>query len=117
LYQPKDVPRGRVSEQWYCSKVTAKWRRCFVYTPPDYDINAKARYPVLYLQHGMGEDETGWIFQGRANLILDNLIAAKQAVPMIIVMDSGYASRLGGPAPQTPGTPGRGAAYSVLARS
>ena len=56
-----------------------------------------ARYPVLYLQHGMGEDETGWIFQGHANLILDNLIAEKKAVPMIIVMDNGYASRPAGP--------------------
>ena len=55
------------------------------------------RYPVLYLQHGSGEDETGWIFQGHANLILDNLIAEKKAVPMIIVMDNGYASRPAGP--------------------
>ena len=77
------------------SKVTGAWRRCFVYTPPDYDTNPGTRYPVLYLQHGSGEDETGWIFQGRANFILDNLIAARKAKPMIIVMDNGYASRAG----------------------
>ena len=74
----------------------------------DYDADASARYPVLYLQHGSGEDETGWTFQGHANLILDNLIAEKKAVPMIIVMDNGYASApagLFGPsAPRGPGT-------------
>jgi enterochelin esterase-like enzyme len=88
FYQPKDVPRGRVSEQWYYSKVTAKWRRCFVYTPPDYGTNVKAKYPVLYLLHGWGEDETGWYTQGRVDFIMDNLIAARKAKPMIIVMDN-----------------------------
>jgi enterochelin esterase family protein len=88
FYQPKDAPRGRVSEQWYYSKVTAKWRRCFVYTPPDYDKNSKAKYPVLYLLHGWGEDETGWYTQGHVDFIMDNLIAAKKAKPMIIVMDN-----------------------------
>jgi enterochelin esterase-like enzyme len=95
FYQPKDVPHGEVRIRWYLSKVTGAWRRCFVYTPPGYDTNPRARYPVLYLQHGMGEDETGWIFQGRANFILDNLIAAKKAKPMIVVMDNGYARRAG----------------------
>jgi para-nitrobenzyl esterase len=93
----KDVPHGDVRIRTYHSKVTGQWRRCFVYTPPDYDNNPSARYPVLYLQHGSGEDETGWIFQGHANLILDNLIAEKKAVPMLIVMDNGYASRPSGP--------------------
>jgi len=100
------VPHGDVRIRIYHSKVTGQWRRCFVYTPPDYDSNAQARYPVLYLQHGSGEDETGWIFQGHANLILDNLIAAKKAVPMIVVMDNGYASRPAnpfGPAPAAGG--------------
>ena len=96
-YLTKDVPHGDVRIRTYRSKVTGQWRRCFVYTPPDYDANPVARYPVLYLQHGMGEDETGWIFQGHANLILDNLIAEKKAVPMIIVMDNGYASRPAAP--------------------
>ncbi len=72
-------------------------RRAFIYTPPGYDQDTATRYPVLYLQHGMGEDESGWIFQGHANLILDNLIAEKKAVPMIIVMDNGYASAPSGP--------------------
>jgi enterochelin esterase-like enzyme len=100
-YSYKEVPHGEVRIRPYLSKVTGQWRRCFVYTPPDYDANTKARYPVLYLQHGSGEDETGWTFQGRANIILDNLTAAKKAVPMIIVMDNGYASRPGAAAPDS----------------
>lgn len=87
----KEVPHGLVSENIYFSKVTNSFRRCFIYTPPGYNEGTKARYPVLYLQHGSFEDETGWSAQGKANLILDNLIASKQAAPMIIVMDNGYA--------------------------
>jgi len=87
----KNVPHGLVSENIYFSKLTNSFRRCFVYTPDGYNENTKMRYPVLYLQHGSFEDETGWSSQGRANLILDNLIASKKAVPMIIVMDNGYA--------------------------
>nr|WP_294782203.1 alpha/beta hydrolase-fold protein [uncultured Flavobacterium sp.] len=87
----KNVPHGLVSENIYFSKLTNSFRRCFVYTPDGYNENTKTRYPVLYLQHGSFEDETGWSSQGRANLILDNLIASKKAVPMIIVMDNGYA--------------------------
>jgi enterochelin esterase-like enzyme len=60
FYQPKNVPHGEIRERWYFSKVTNLWRQCFVYTPPDYDTNKSARYPVLYLQHGGGEDERGW---------------------------------------------------------
>jgi enterochelin esterase family protein len=86
-YLPKDVPHGQVSQRWYLSKVTGKWRRCYVYTPPDYEAG-KSRYPVLYLLHGWGENEQGWHTQGHADLILDNLIAAKKAKPMIIVMDN-----------------------------
>ena len=87
-YAAKEVPHGRVSQQRYFSKVTGKWRRSFVYTPPDYDTNTRGRYPVLYLLHGWGEDETGWYRQGHVDLILDNLIAAGKAKPMIIVMDN-----------------------------
>ena len=87
FYQPKEVPHGRVSEQWYLSKVTDKWRRCFVYTPPGYD-GGKNKYPVLYLLHGWGEDETAWFNQGRVDYIMDNLVAEKKAKPMIIVMDN-----------------------------
>lgn len=82
-------------EHWYLSKTTGTWRRVFVYTPPGYDKDSKLRYPVLYLQHGGGEDETGWIRQGHANFILDNLIAAKSCKPMILVMANGYARRAG----------------------
>jgi enterochelin esterase-like enzyme len=98
----KDVPHGQVRNFRYFSKTVGAWRRAFVYTPPDYDTNAKRRYPVLYLQHGGGEDETGWPKQGRVDLILDNLIAEKQAVPMIIVMDKGYAMKPGELPPQPP---------------
>jgi len=87
----KMVPHGLVSENIYFSKLTGSFRRCFVYTPESYNQDAKLRYPVLYLQHGSFEDETGWPSQGKANLILDNLIALKKAVPMIVVMDNGYA--------------------------
>jgi len=93
FYSLKKVPHGQVRENLYFSEITQSWRRCFVYTPPGYESDISARYPVLYLQHGMGEDETGWSVQGRANLILDNLIAEERAVPMIIVMDRGYASK------------------------
>ncbi|WP_369013908.1 alpha/beta hydrolase-fold protein [Flavobacterium anhuiense] len=91
FFSLKNVPHGLVSENIYFSKLTNSFRRCFVYTPEDYNENTKMRYPVLYLQHGSFEDETGWSAQGKANLILDNLIASKKAVPMIIVMDNGYA--------------------------
>ena len=86
-YSARDVPHGQVSQRWYYSKVTGKWRRCYVYTPPDYDAG-KTRYPVLYLLHGWGENEQGWQTQGHADFILDNLIAEKKAKPMIIVMDN-----------------------------
>ena len=84
----KNVPHGTVRQQWYFSKVTGAWRRAYVYTPPDYDTTAKAKYPVLYLLHGWGEDEEGWHVQGHVDAILDNLIAAKTARPMIVVMDN-----------------------------
>jgi len=92
-YSIQDVPHGQVREVWYNSKVTGTWRHALVYLPPDYDEKIKKRYPVLYLQHGGGEDETGWIRQGRANFILDNLIAAGECRPMIVVMAYGYARR------------------------
>jgi enterochelin esterase-like enzyme len=109
FYALKDVPHGQVRENLYFSKITNAWRRCFVYTPPDYDKNTTSRYPVLYLQHGMGEDETGWAVQGKANLILDNLISEKKANPMIIVIDKGYASKPSQTAAQNSGPPTRGA--------
>jgi enterochelin esterase family protein len=78
------------------SKITGQHRRAYVYTPPGYDRDATARFPVLYLQHGAGENETSWTWQGKANLILDNLIAEGKARPMIVVMDHGYAARADG---------------------
>ena len=77
-YAIQDVPHGQVREVWYFSKVTGTWRHALVYTPPGYDEQTKERYPVLYLQHGGGEDETGWVRQGHANVILDNAIAEKR---------------------------------------
>jgi len=88
FYTQRNVPRGQVRQVWYDSKVTAKWRRAYVYTPPDYDTNIKAKYPVLYLLHGWGENEQGWHVQGHVDIIMDNLIAEKKARPMIIVMDN-----------------------------
>ena len=89
FYALKNVPHGQVREHIYYSEVNKAMRRCFVYTPPGYDKNIKKRYPVLYLQHGGGENETGWSSQGRANLIMDNLIAEGKAKSFIIVMDNG----------------------------
>lgn len=106
-YLPKDVPHGDLRAHWYLSKTTGLWRRAYVYTPPDYDRNARVRYPVLYLQHGAGEDERGWGIQGKMNFIMDNLIAEKKAKPMIVVMDCGYANRPGEQPAQ--GNGGRGA--------
>jgi len=109
FYSIKDVPHGEVREAWYHSNTTNSWRHLVIYTPPDYDTNLKARYPVLYLQHGSGEDETGWVKQGKTNFILDNLIASGRAKPMIIVMSNGYAIKPGAvaqvPAPGQPGGP------------
>ncbi len=89
FYALKNVPHGQVCEHLYFSKTNNNIRRCFVYTPPEYDKDITKRYPVLYLQHGGGEDETGWSNQGKANLIMDNLIAEGKAKPFIIVMDNG----------------------------
>jgi enterochelin esterase-like enzyme len=105
FYALKDVPHGLVSENIYFSKLTNLWRRCFVYTPAGYNENTKTRYPVLYLQHGSFEDETGWATQGKANLILDNLIADKKAIPMIVVMDNGYANKPSNGAPDNNSRP------------
>ena len=102
FYQAKDVPHGLVRIHPYHSKIQDATRRAFVYTPPGYD-SSTLRYPVLYLQHGAGEDETGWSSQGRVNFIMDNLIAEGKAKPMIIVMENG-----GGSALFVKGAPGAG---------
>ena len=90
FYGVKDVPHGQLRQTLFYSKSTEAVLRCFVYTPPDYEKDPTKRYPVLYLQHGGGEDETGWGSQGHAGLILDNLIADGKAKPFIIVMADSY---------------------------
>ena len=84
----RDVPHGSVSWEFYWSKALNTWQRCLVYLPPDY-FSGSADYPVLYLQHGAGENETSWVFNGKAAHIMDNLIADGKAVPFVIVMNDG----------------------------
>jgi enterochelin esterase-like enzyme len=98
FYALKDVTHGKVQQILFPSKSTNTSRRAFVYTPPDYDKDQTKRYPVLYLQHGWGEDETAWSNQGHANLIMDNLIAEDKTKPFIIVMTYGMTNdvRIGG---------------------
>ena len=92
FYALKNVPHGKVEQILFWSPSTNTARRAFVYTPPSYTKDEKVRYPVLYLQHGWGEDETAWSNQGRANLIMDNLIAEGKIKPFIIVMTYGMTN-------------------------
>ncbi|MBN2320364.1 MAG: esterase [Acidobacteria bacterium] len=94
FYALKDVPHGRVQQILFPSKSTNTSRRAFVYTPPGYDKDPSKRFPVLYLQHGWGEDETAWSNQGRANLIMDNLIAEGKIKPFLIVMTYGMTNEI-----------------------
>ena len=94
FYALKDVPHGRVQQILFPSESTNTSRRAFVYTPPDYDKDLTKRYPVLYLQHGWGEDETAWSNQGHANLIMDNLIAEGKTKPFLIVMTYGMTNEI-----------------------
>ena len=106
FFAVKGVPHGSVRAEWYFSKTTGETRKILVYTPPGYD-QSNERYPVLYLQHGYGEDEAGWSDQGHENFILDNLIAAHKAKPMIIVNENGMTGVHFQPPP--PPRPGSGA--------
>ncbi|HJS06242.1 MAG TPA: alpha/beta hydrolase-fold protein, partial [Pirellulales bacterium] len=112
FYAAKNVPHGQLREILFFSKSTDSTRRAFVYTPPGYDQESDKRYPVLYLQHGWGENEYGWGVQGRANLIMDNLIAEGKAKPFIIVMTYGMTNDipLGGGRRGRGPAPGGGAA-------
>ncbi len=110
FYLPKDVPHGDIRAHYYFAKSTGQTRRCFVYTPPSYDTNLAVRYPVLYLQHGMGEDARGWQTQGRVGFTLDNLIAEGKAKPMLVVMDDG------GITPGAMSGPGRGGGIGMKFR-
>jgi len=100
FYALRNVPHGRLCEINYFGKTCNTNRHCFVYTPPDYDKDVNRRYPVLYLQHGFNEGESGWGAQGHAGLILDNLLAEGKARPFIIVMENGGIS--GGPGGRGP---------------
>ena len=91
-YALRDVPHGQIRELYIRSSVTGQHRHIFVYTPPMYDKDRRTRYPVLYLQHGYTENETGWSNQGRCGFIMDNLIADGKCVPFIIVMENGEIS-------------------------
>jgi enterochelin esterase family protein len=93
FYDIKNVPHGEVRSFYYWSKTFGETRHAYIYTPPGYDNDKKKRYPVLYLQHGMGEDRRAWPNQGRTNFILDNLIAEGKAKPMIVVMEDGGIAR------------------------
>lgn len=94
FYALKDVPHGKVEQILFPSKSTNTSRRAFVYTPPGYNKDQSKKYPVLYLQHGWGEDETAWSNQGHANLIMDNLIAEGKIEPFLIVMTYGMTNEI-----------------------
>jgi enterochelin esterase family protein len=116
FYATKDVPHGHQSMVLFFSKSMNKLQRCYVYTPPEYEKDTTQRFPVLYLQHGGGEDESSWGNQGKANLIMDNLLAEGKCKPFIIVMASsvipgsmnGSGDRLEQPGPGGAGAGGRG---------
>lgn len=91
-YALRNVPHGDIRIKKYFSRVTNSWRQFYIYTPPAYDSAVTTSFPVLYILHGGGEDETGWATQGKTDLILDNLIAAGKAKPMLIVMMDGNMS-------------------------
>jgi enterochelin esterase-like enzyme len=97
FYALKNVPHGQLREVYYFSKSSNTNRHAFVYTPPDYDKDTAKRYSVLYLQHGAGEDETGWGRQGYTGFIMDNLLAEGKAKPFIIAMEFGGNPFGGGP--------------------
>ena len=107
FYALKDVPHGRVEQILFPSPSTGTPRRALVYTPPGYGDKPQTRYPVLYLQHGWGEDETAWSNQGHANLIMDNLVAEKKSLPFIIVMTYGMTNEI------KPGSPGGLASFDI----
>ena len=102
FYAVKNVPQGQIREIYYWSEISQSMRHTFVYTPAEYDQNPTKRYPVLYLQHGGGENEYGWPQQGKTAQIMDNLIAAGKAVPFIIVMENGSVAM---PRPAAPAGP------------
>jgi enterochelin esterase-like enzyme len=118
FYALKNVPHGQLRELWYFSKSSNTNRHAFVYTPPDYDKSSRNRYPALYLQHGAGEDETGWGSQGHAGWIMDNLLAEGKTRPFIIVMEFGGNPFAGGarrPSGTNNAAPGQRPAFNFTA--
>jgi enterochelin esterase family protein len=105
-YDAKPVPHGTIHVQWYESKALGLLRSFYIYTPPGYE-KSRNKYPVLYLLHGSGDTEAGWVSIGRANVILDNLIAEKKAVPMVVVMPFGHPQAAVGFGPQPDSPPDR----------
>ncbi|WP_033149532.1 esterase family protein [Prevotella sp. RM4] len=105
FYTVKNVPQGSVNEVYYYSSVTQQMRHGYIYLPAEYYANPTKKFPVLYLQHGMGENETGWSAQGKTGIIMDNLIAAGKAKPFIIFMDNGLNARKPGEQPMGFGGP------------
>lgn len=89
FYRIKDVPHGSVRREYFFSEVTGEWESCMVYTPYIYEKETEREFPVLYLQHGHGENEIGWTNSGKVHFILDNLIAEGKAVPFVVVMCNG----------------------------
>jgi enterochelin esterase family protein len=110
FYTVKDVPHGDIRTKWYFSKTTGEWRMIYVYCPPGYDKDINKNYPVLYIQHGGGEDQRGWAVQGKTDIILDNMIAEGKAKPMLVVMETSAARKPGEPPmqmrPPAPPAPG-----------
>ena len=105
FYTVKNVPQGSINEVYYWSTVQEKMRHGYIYLPNEYYTNPTKKFPVLYLQHGMGENETGWSAQGKTGIIMDNLIAEGKAVPFIIFMDNGLD------APRPPRPEGQGGGF------
>lgn len=110
FYTVKNVPQGSINEVYYYSSVTEQMRHGYIYLPAEYYANPTKKFPVLYLQHGMGENETGWSAQGKTGIIMDNLIAEGKAVPFIIFMDNGLNARKPGEQPMGFGAPRPGGA-------
>lgn len=115
FYALKNVPHGQLREIHYWSKSSNTNRHAFIYTPPGYDRNPGKRYPVLFLQHGAGEDETGWGRQGYAGLIMDNLIAGGKVQPFIIAMEYGGNPFAGGARPTNATPTSAGATNRAIA--
>ncbi len=111
FYLLQNVPHGTVHMELYPCRITGRTRCCYVYTPPAYDTAGDKRYPVLYIQHGGGENETGWLWQGKINYICDNLLHRGEMEEMIVVMNDGYAFR-----PDGTGDPAAGDIDDVLAQ-